>query len=101
MQVKLKDGIDTLCRLCENGTVITPRRGGTPIVHCAKTDRPIREGVSDCTSFQDRTKPGQNQWELEKIAWILDESKKGAKVIRGFTSPAERRNSRGILIDDV
>jgi len=55
---------------------------------CTMSNHPqrLRGPVSQCSDFQDKSKP--NKHELDKIAWIIDPNHK--KV--GFIPPSERKD---------
>ncbi len=90
MSVFVKKGTplhgDSLCNTCVNAHAERGYRESETLVFCQATDPGHRVlfPVRECSSHAEKQK--QTLWEMQKIAWILDE-RSGRKV--GFVPAAE------------
>ena len=90
MSVYVKNGTplhrESLCETCTNAHIERGYRESEKLVVCLGTEPAHRVtfSVRECSSHAEKQK--QTLWEMQKIAWILDE-RSGRKV--GFVPAAE------------
>lgn len=92
MSVYVKGGTplqgESLCESCANAHIERGYRESETLVFCQATNPEHRVGfrVRECSSHTEKQK--QTLWQMQKIAWVLDE-RTGRKV--GFVPAAELR----------
>ena len=90
MSVYVKNGTplhgQPLCESCSNAHIARGYRETESLVVCRATspEHPVRFRVRECSSYAEKQK--QTLWQMEKIAWILEE-RAGRKM--GFVPAAE------------
>jgi len=90
MSVYVKNGTplhgEPLCESCANAHIERGYRETESLVFCQATypEHAVRFRVRECSGYTEKQK--QTLWQMQKIAWILDE-RAGRKV--GFVPAAE------------
>jgi hypothetical protein len=90
MSVYVKNGTplqaQPLCESCSNAHIARGYRETESLVVCRATspEHQVRFRVRECSSYAEKQK--QTLWQMEKIAWILEE-RAGRKM--GFVPAAE------------
>lgn len=103
MSVYVKDGTplhgESLCESCVNAHIERGYRESETLVFCQATnpEHHVRFRVRECSNYTEKQK--QTLWQMQKIAWILDD-RGGRKV--GFVPAAnleERPNELEIILN--
>lgn len=103
MGVYVKDGTPlhgkSLCEGCVNAHIERGYRESETLIFCQATnpEHRVRFPVRECSGYTEKQK--QTLWQMQKVAWILDE-RGGRKV--GFVPAAElekRTNEVEIILD--
>jgi hypothetical protein len=98
MSIYVKNGTPVhgapLCESCANAHIERGYRETETLVVCGATypEHPVRFHVRECSGYTEKQK--QTLWQMQKIAWILDE-RGGRKV--GFVPAVEFEERAGQL----
>lgn len=77
----------SLCLSCRNGQSIRGQGINEEIVHCTHLGERVRFRVTECSSYDDRSKPTLRA--MSQIAWQVSSDKKTKQI--GFLTPQEFR----------
>lgn len=79
---KIRETIPGVCTSCKSSQIMTTR--ASVRVFCNQLNQFIPEPLTHCNEFHDAAQP--DKWDLSRIAWYIDTSKKQIGFIQPGTA---------------
>lgn len=92
--IKIQNGTargdeQSLCLTCSHALIRTDQRGEHRICMYLGETTHVQGNVSSCNQYRDSREP--DEWDLEKIAWVISADKHGR--VTGFAPPGKKENT--------